>query len=57
MMKNEKPKTELEFEKKLKTSTKVYFKSCLAADAAAPEKSPNVSITTDSNYIYLHSVI
>ena len=53
MMKNEKPKTELEFEKKLKTSTKVYFKSCRAADAAAPEKSHDVqSPPTAITFIY-----
>lgn len=57
MLKNEKPKTEFDFEKVLKTSTKVYFKSCLAADSAAPEKSPNVSITTDCKYVYLHSEV
>lgn len=57
MLKNEKPKTEFDFEKKLKTSTKVYFKSCVASDAAAPEKSPNVSMTNDSKYIYLHSEV
>ena len=55
MLKNEKPKAEFDFEKKLKTSTKVYFKSAVASDAAAPEKSPNVTITTDSKYVYLHS--
>jgi len=55
MLKNEKPKTEFDFEKRLKTSNKVYFKTCLASDATAPEKSPNVSITNDNKFIYLHS--
>lgn len=57
MLKNEKPKTELDFEKKLKTSTKVYFKSIIASDSVAPEKPPNVSITSDNKFIYLHSEV
>lgn len=57
MLKNEKPKSQFDFEKRLNTQSKIYFKSCLPSDAPAPEKSPNASITTDSKYIYLHSEI
>jgi hypothetical protein len=57
MLKNERPNSVLDFEKKLLTSSKVYFKSSLASDATAPEKSPNIAITTDSKYLYIHSEV
>ena len=57
MLKNERPNSLLDFEKKLLTSSKVHFKSSLAADASAPEKCPNAAITTDSKYLYIHSEV
>ena len=55
LLKLERPNTKFDFEKKLKAHTKVFFTS--AAGDAQPEKSPNVSMTTDGKYIYLHSEI
>lgn len=57
MLKNERPNSLLDFEKKLLTSSKVHFKSSIVADASAPEKSPNVAMTTDSKYLYIHSEV
>ena len=57
MLKNERPNSLLDFEKKLLTSSKVHFKSSILADASAPEKSPNVAMTTDSKYLYIHSEV
>lgn len=41
----------------MKAFTKVFFTSILKPDAKAGEKSPYVSITTDGNFLYLHSEI
>ena len=45
----------MKFEKKLKTSSKIFFESKLASGAKATAKSPFLSLTTDGKYIYLHS--
>lgn len=55
LFKNEEATTEFDFEKKLKAYTKVFFNSCLKADAKATDKIPYISYTSDSKYLYLHS--
>jgi hypothetical protein len=56
LFKNEKSNTDFDFEKKLKNHGKIFFKTCLASDVKAdPNKGPNIAVTTDGKFLYIHN--
>ena len=57
LLKLENPKASIDFENRVHSFTKIYFQSNVKPDAPTSEKSPNVSITTDGKFLYIHSEV
>lgn len=45
----------MEIEGKVRSSTKIYYKSKVKSDFPVPEKPPYVSVATDGTYLFVHS--